>query len=200
MAKRKTGRKKSRRRVGAASSLLNPKSPVVKIAATAVGYLLADRINSAITNMLPITTTPATATTPATMTPSALAKYVPYIELGAGAFLLLTGKPSLIKTALGGVLAGAGLKATLKVTGIISGYQSTPVIGARRMAGYQSTPVIGAPNLPSQLSGTPAQLEGFRVNGYLPTGSGVGVLGSLYTNADGGAGSGLTHEGLNYMD
>lgn len=158
---------------------LNPGNPILKLAAVAAGYLLADKINEQI----------------AKVAPASVATYVPYAELGGGAALLLIGRPSLLKTAIGGVLAGAGLKATLKATGVITGYRNVPVLG-----GFQSVPVLG--KTPAQLQGTPAQLQGYKVGavpGYRPAGSGVGkVMGSLY-KTDGGSGSGLSAN-ASYME
>lgn len=198
MAKRKKSKGRRRHRVGAAS-MLNPKSPVVKIAAVAAGYFLGEKVNSALMSVLPAsllttTTTPATATTPAVTAPSAVAKAIPYAELGIGGLLLLKGKSHLLKTAAGGILAGAGLKSVLQTLGVVKGYQAVPIINGTRMAGYQKTPVIG--KVPAQLQGTqtPAQLQGYRVNGYVSPGSGA-VMGSLYSN-----GSGLSqHDSSGYM-
>jgi len=185
-AKRKAGK---RRKIGALS--LNPGSPLVKIGSVAVGYLLGDHINGAIDKMLP-----ASVLTPTD--PKSVVKYVPAAaQLGLGGLLVMSKKPTLIKTAAGGIMAGAGLKRILKDTGVITGYQSVPVIGAarRKMAGYQSVPVIG--NVPAQLQGIPAQLQGYRVNGagggYTPNGS--GVMGSV----DGNGSGLLTHGSSGYM-
>lgn len=174
-----------RRRVGALA--LNPNRPEIKLAAVALGYfLLADQLNGAIDKVVPDSVKTATD----------FKKYIPgAAEAGLGAMLLMSKKkPSLIKTAAGGILAGAGLKRLLVQAGVVTGYQSVPVIGRmgrRRMAGYQSVPVIGA--TPPQLSGTPAQLQGYRVNGpgYVPHGSGVGVMGKVGSFAD--KGSGITY-------
>lgn len=187
MAKKasKTKKKKGARRVGA----LNPNSGVMKLAAVAVGYFLADTINGAIDKVLP-----ASIVTPTD--PASLMKYAPSaVQLGLGGFLLMSkGKASIVKTAGGGILAGAGLKRALRSAGVITGYQATPVIGRaqHRMAGYQSTPVIG--NVPAQLAGVPAQLQGYRVNGYTPAGSGVmGAVNSRYGADGNGSGSGVTN-------
>lgn len=188
--------------------MLNPKSPLVKLAAIAGGYLLADQINDAFDKAIPASLTTATAATataaakPATLSADTADKILMGAELGIGALLLLRGKPSLVKSLAGGVLAGAGLKRALiaadVVKATIHGYQSVPVIG-----GYQKVPVIGS--IPAQLQGTvskvPSQLQGYRVNGYQPNGSGA-VMGSLYTNADSGngTGSGLAHQNSGYMN
>jgi hypothetical protein len=205
MRHRKSHKKAHRhyRRVGAA---LNPGSPVVKLAAVGLGYFLASTINPAIDSVVTkIMPTPATpSTTPATgfgMNANTVAMAG---ELGLGGFLLMSKKkPSLIKAGLGGILAGAGLNRALKAAGIISGYQAVPVIG-RRVHGYQSVPVIGG--VPPQLAGIPGtpgmpgQLQGFRVNGYQPTGSGVGVMGKINGLYSGtgiygdASGSGLTND------
>jgi hypothetical protein len=136
---------------------------------------------------------------------------LPFAEIGLGGLLLLKGKPSLLKTAAGGILAGAGIKAALKKFGVISGYQSVPVIGGKRIRGYQSVPVIGAYDQASpsvaQLAGqnepganTPAALKGYGVNGLVPgyQPNGSGVMGSLYANADNG--SGLSHNYSGMME
>jgi len=137
------------------------------IGSLAAGYFLGNTINDAIDKMLPA---------PAAGTTSSLPKFVMAGEIGLGGLLLLKKRKSLITTGLGGILAGAGIHRALKSAGIVSGYQSVPVIG-RRMAGYQSVPVIG--RVPAQLSGMPSQLQGFRVNGYRPVGSGSNVMGSV---------------------
>lgn len=183
--KRKT-RKRARRRVGAMS--LNPNSPLMKLAAVGVGYLLADTINPQIDNLtksfLPTTTTvPASGTTPASVTANKTnTEILAAAEAGLGALLLLGKKGNWIKTVAGGIVAGAGLKRGLKSFGVISGYQSVPVIGGRRVIrGYQKVPVIGNINTPAQLQGyrvngpsiTPPQLSGYRVNRVMgSTGSG----------------------------
>jgi len=150
--------------------------------------------------------TAATATTPAkpaTLSADTLDQIMIAGEVGLGALLMLKGKPSLVKDIAGGVLAGAGLKLALVSFDIIkpaavTGYQRVPVIG-----GYQKVPVIG--NVPAQLQGTvaskPAQLQGYRVNGYNNQGSGA-VMGSLFTTADAanGTGSGLAHGNSGYMN
>lgn len=187
MAKKvsKSKKKKGARRVGA----LNPNSGVMKLAAVAVGYFLADTINGAIDKALP-----ASILTPTN--PDSLMKYAPAaVQVGLGGFFLMgKGKPSIIKTAGGGILAGAGLKRALRNAGVITGYQAVPVIGraTHKMAGYQSTPVIG--NIPAQLAGVPAQLQGYRVNGYAPQGSGVmGAVNPGYQSGGNGSGSGVTN-------
>lgn len=179
MAKKKHHKKRHHRSVGA----LNPRSPLVMLGSLAVGYFLAaDSLNAAI-DKFNITPAPGAGGPATTKIPGTI---VLTGEAGVGALLLLskkkTGTMGLVKTVAGGILAGAGLKRALKTFGIISGYQSVPVIG-RRMAGYQAVPVIGATR-PAQLAGSPAQLQGgFRVNGpnngYIPTGSGAKVMGGF---------------------
>lgn len=188
MAKRKkrahTHRHHRRRRMGAAS--LNPASPVVMLGALAAGYFAGDTINAFLDKYIPdIGGTPATGTTPAVAPTIDSTTIAMVAELGLGALLLLRkGKKTLIKTALGGIIGGAGIKRALVKFDVVSGYQAVPVIGRHRMAGYQSVPVIGG--IPGQLQGmTPSQLQGFRVNGpgngYRPAGSraGLNVLGSV---------------------
>lgn len=178
MAKKGKGKKRHHRRVGA--SILNPRSPIVMIGSLALGYFLGDTINAQIDKMN-TSTTPATANTPAVAITHVGATVLEIGQIGIGGLLLLKfKKPGMVGTLVkvgGGVLAGAGLRRFLKSQGIVSGYQSVPVIG-RRMAGYQHVPVIG--KMPAQLAGQPSQLQGFRVNGYVPTGSGSSkVMGSV---------------------
>lgn len=177
MAKRrkKPGRRRSRR-VGAFG--FGKKDTGLKLAALAGGFFLGNSINSGIDKLL-TKVTPATTTTPTqtSSTPQTLAMVG---EIGLGGLLLMRKKSGGINTGLkiaGGLLAGAGIKRALKVMGVMSGYQAVPVIGRHRMGGYQSVPVIGRGQTPPQLAGTPAQLQGYRVNGYTPAGS--GVMGSI---------------------
>lgn len=196
--KHKAGRRR-RRSVGALS--MNPKSPLVMVAATAAGYFFGDEINAQIDKLLPATA----ATVPATPAATGFALDTPTLvmagEIGIGAFLLLSkGKASLIKSGAGGLLAGAGLRRAAKKFGIVTGYQSVPVIG-RRVAGYQHVPVIG--HVPNQLTGIPNQLTGYRVNGYRPNGSRVmGKVSGLYDGygvAGAGSGSGVMTSGSECM-
>jgi hypothetical protein len=189
MSKRRKTKKggRRRRRVGA---FMGGKDTALKLAAVAGGFFLGKAINEKI-NALNLKTTPATATTAASTTTIIDGNIVTVAELGIGGLLLLrkggTGTMAKVTKIAGGVLAGVGLRRALGQMGIMAGYQSVPVIGRHRMAGYQSVPVIGNSKLPVQLSGKPAQLQGFRVNGYTPTGSGVGVMGSIGA-ADNGSG------------
>lgn len=166
------------------------------IAATAAGYFFADEINAQLDKFYPNTVVPAGTTSFTDPNTIKLAG-----QLGLGGYLLLSkGKPSLIKTGAGGILAGSGLKRGLKKFGMITGYQSVPVIG-NRLGGYQAVPVIGS-RTPAQLSGAPAQLQGFRVNGYQPTGSGVmGKVSGLYDGFGvNGCGSGISNGGSELMN
>lgn len=197
MAKRKKQTKR-RRRVGGLK--LGGKDTGVKLLAVGAGFLLGNTINGYIDKMLPKTTD----TTPVVTTNGKMLATVG--ELGIGGMLLLSkksGTAGMAMKGVGGLLAGAGLKRALAVLGVVSGYQSVPVIGKHRMAGYQTVPVIGASTVPSQLSGkTPVQLSGYRSQGsgvgaYIPAGSGVGVMGSI-GNCDNG--SGITNDGSGYMN
>ena len=201
MAKRK--RKHSRKRSRSVGAL-SPSSPVAMVAAIAAGYFLGDTINTAIDKVLPASLATGTG----------VMGYIPAAaESLAGALILKSKKKSLIKTAAGGVLLGAGLKRGLKKAGIISGYQSVPVIG-KRIRGYQSVPVIGG--LPSSLTGglgmnqqldyganTPNSLSGYGINGYRPNGSrGTGIMGAVVP-ANAGAGqpaSGICNTGSGYLN
>ncbi len=170
MAKKKS--KKNKKKVSGVGAALNPKSPIVTIGSLVAGYLLADKINPAIDKVIPASVTSAT---------SVMSWVVPGSKLAIGSLLLLKKKPSLLTSIPGGLLAGAGLKQALVKVGVISGYQSVPVIG-NRMAGYQSVPVVG--KLPPQLSGykvgkLPPQLSGYRVNGKQSVMGSVGSMGTV---------------------
>lgn len=189
--KRHTVKRHRRRRHGSVGALkLGGKDSGLKLIALAGGFFLGKQINAAIDKLNTTTTG-----TPAVSTNRVNPNMLTVGEIGIGGLLLLRKKsPGMLGTGLqvaGGVLAGAGLRRAIGQLGFMNGYQSTPVIGRHRMAGFQSVPVIGQ-RMPPQLSGSrgPAQLQGFRVNGYTPTGSGVmGSIGSTDT------GSGITNSG-----
>lgn len=159
---------------------------LIKLAAVGIGYLAADKINEQVDKIVPKSKDATGVETPNQNV--AIAG-----ELGIGGLLLLKKMPvdnKMVQTAFtaaGGILAGAGIKRGLKKLGVISGYQNMPVIGAHRMAGYQNMPVIGAMGVPSQLSGIPSALSGYR-----PGGSGMGAYKSQGSGVMGNAnGSGL---------
>ena len=62
-SKRRARSHHRRRKMGALS--MNPKNPVIMLAAVAGGYLMSDQLYSLIDKAIPTTTTAATATTPA---------------------------------------------------------------------------------------------------------------------------------------
>ena len=191
MAKRRKKHSRRRsRRVGAFK--FGGKGTGLKLAALAGGFFLGNTINGQIDKLL-TSASGSTTTTTTTTTPSSMGTIATVGEIGIGGLLLMrrqsAGTMGMVLTVGGGLLAGAGIRRALKSMGIMSGYQSVPVIGRHRMAGYQNVPVIGNRVTPPQLAGTPAQLQGFRVNGYTPTGSGVmGAVGSI-------GGSGITNTG-----
>ncbi len=159
--------KRRHRRVGA-MSFGSKKDTGLKLLAVAGGFLLGDTINAQIDKFLPKTTDATTATQVPNQTIGIVG------EIGLGGLLLMRKKKSMPLTVVGGILAGAGLKRAAKKMGLIKGYQNVPVIGRHRMSGYQSVPVIGNSVVPAQLQGrTPAQLQGYNVNGYVSQGSGV---------------------------
>lgn len=174
------GRKKSKRRHRRVGAMCfgGKKDAGLKLLAVAGGFLLGDTINTQIDKILPKTKNATTNVDEPNQTIGIVG------EIGLGGLLLMRKKKSMPVALAGGLLAGAGLKRAAKKMGLLTGYQNVPVIGRHKMAGYQSVPVIGG-NTPPQLSGrTPAQLQGFRVNGYIPTGSGV------MAGFDGGSGVG----------
>lgn len=154
MARRKKGkshkRTTRRRRVGATAMSLNPNSPVVMIGSAAIGYLFADKINTALANV----------------TGTMDAKLVGAIEAGLGGALVFNvfgGKKSLPLTVAGGVIGGAGVKKLLEAFGIINGiggYGAVPVIGRRMMKGalngYGQVPVVAGYSPNQSLNGVGA--------------------------------------------
>lgn len=175
MAKKKH---KRRRRVGA-MSFGGKKDVGLKLLAVAGGFLLGDTINTQLDKVLPTQKDATTNVEGPNQTIGIIG------EIGLGGLLLMRKKKNMILTIGGGVLAGAGLRRVAKKMGILKGYQNVPVIGRHRMGGFQSVPVIGNTVIPAQLSGSaPAQLQGYRVNGYVPHGSGV------MAGCDGGSGVG----------
>lgn len=178
MAKHKRKHSKRRHRRVGAFSMSGKNSAGMKLLAVAGGFLLGDTINTQLDKVLPKTKNTTTNVEEPNQTIGIVG------EIGLGGLLLMRKKSSMLTTLGGGILAGAGLKRAAKKMGLMTGYQSVPVIGRHRMAGYQSVPVIGS-NMPPQLSGrTPSQLQGFRVNGYIPVGS------SVMNGFDGGSGVG----------
>ncbi len=185
----KKSKKHRRRRVGA-MGFGGKKDTGLKLLSLAGGFVMAGTINGMIDNAFQKKDAAGLVTSPAWLTGP-----LPAIgEIGIGGLLLMKktagGTIGTILKVGGGVLAGAGLRRALTSMGVLTGYQSVPVIGRHRMTGYQSTPVIGK-TMPPQLSGTPAQLQGYRVNGYVSSGS--GVMGSCDN------GSGVTSSGSGCM-
>lgn len=116
---------------------LSASSPLVKFGSVAVGYFMADKVNTALDKVM------------GTLDEKIKAG----VEVGAGTLLVMgkLGKPKgtlgTVVTVAGGILAGAGLKRALKSFGVITGYGMVPVIGAYTpnvsLNGYQKVPVIG---------------------------------------------------------
>jgi hypothetical protein len=195
MAKHKKKHRRHRR-VGALNLGDKKTQGLIKLGSLLAGYFMGDTINGYVDKVLPTETT--TTSTGTTTAPSQMAGIVG--ELGIGGLLLLkkmaSGTTGTILMATGGLIAGAGIKRALKKAGVITGYQAVPVIGGhlgrKRVTGFQSVPVIG--KIPPQLSGKmPAQLQGYKVGGYVPNGSGA----SMGYCDDGG--SGLMAGASSYM-
>ena len=124
-AKRKSKKTapRRRRRVGALAMTAN--SPLVTYGSIAIGFLAGDKIDEMLMKVVP-----ATLDT----------KLVGGAEVGLGAFLVYgKGKKSMVKTVVGGVLMGAGIKKSLRAFGVISGYQMIPSV-----TGYSDVNALGA--------------------------------------------------------
>lgn len=192
MAKRKKQKRRHRRRVGALGLSLSSSGTGLKLLSVGAGFLLGNTINGWVDTLISKTD----PTTGIKTVPAGMATAATVGEVVVGALLLMKkggGTTNMIMQAGGGILAGAGLKRAVKQMGLMSGYQSVPVIGKHRMSGYQSVPVIGNTVVPPQLAGRPAQLQGYKVSGYTPHGSGV------MAGVDGGSGI-TTNSGSGYMN
>jgi len=110
-----------RRRVGALG--LGGSDTTMKLLSVGAGFLLGSTINTQIDKMLPKTTDPV----PVPTKNASMAATVGLV--GIGGLLLMRKKSQPALKYAGGVLLGAGLKRALKVLGVVSGYQSVPVIG-----------------------------------------------------------------------
>ena len=136
-AKRKTKKKTSRRRrVGAATGILNPKSPVLLVGTAIATYFLAgDMINEGIDKLVPAT---MQANTNYPLISGG-------VEAGGGLLLAMKGKKTVVNQVVGGVLLGAGLKRVLAKVGI-GGFRDIPAVGTtrRRMGGFREIPAVGS--------------------------------------------------------
>lgn len=132
MAKKKAKKTTRRRRSRIGALSLNPASPLVMYGSVAAGYLLANTINTPITNAVG---------------DKLDNKIVAGVQVGIGGYLIMKkGKKSLPVTIAAGLLAGAGLKRGMAAFGI----------GQTHMAGYQNVPAVnGYQNVPS-VNGTGA--------------------------------------------
>jgi hypothetical protein len=120
---------------------LTATNPLVKFGSVALGYFAADKINPMIDKL----------------TGTLDAKIVAGIEVGAGTLLLMgklgKGKPGMIATVAGGVLAGAGLKRGMRSFGVITGYGMVNVVSGYRpntaLNGYGAVNVVSGytPNM-----------------------------------------------------
>lgn len=154
MAKKKKYVK--RRKVGAFS----PSGNVMKLATVAAGYLLANKINPIIDKAVP---------------DSISGEIVLGVQVLGGGYLLMSKGGSrtvkLVKTAVGGVVAGAGIKRALQAFGVIkvSGYQSVPVIGnygkVPVISGYTPSGTLAGYKVPKPIHDT---VMGSSGSGYMP--------------------------------
>lgn len=115
MAKKKSKKKPvRRRRIGSTAGALSPTGPLVTYGSMLLGFVAGPKILDPLLAKV----------VPATMDQ----KIVGIAEAGIGAALVYSkGKKSVIKTALGGVLIGAGVKKTMGAFGI-GGFQMVPAV------------------------------------------------------------------------
>jgi hypothetical protein len=142
---------------------LNPSSPIVKIGAVAAGYFLGDKINAQVDKL----------------TAGKIdSKLIGAGQVGLGALLLLSKRPSIVKSAVGGIAAGSGLK---RLIGAMSGAATTPATTTTPAAGvngYGRVPTLGGYRDVPSLGGyhTPGTLGAYAI----PSGRGMSdrVMGS----------------------
>lgn len=115
-----------RRRIGAVA--LNASSPLVQYGSIAAGFLLGDKINTAIDGVVGTNID---------------TKIIAGGQVGIGYMLALRkgAKKNLITTVGGGIMLGAGAKRALTAFGLgrVNGYQMVPAVG-----GYQNVPAVGS--------------------------------------------------------
>lgn len=183
MATKKKAKAKSkprRHKVGAAA--LNLSNPLVMYGPIAGGFLLGDKLNDAIDKALP--------------DDKVGQKLKGGAEAGLGAllvFMKLGKKKTVPEVIAGGVLLGAGVRRLLKEFGVITGYQSVPVVAKRQLNGYGAVPVVGNGGYKTSRVALNGVFNGYQVPG-VPYGA-AGVMGS--TGA--GSGSGLVSNGSECM-
>lgn len=172
--KKKKPTRRRRNRLGALA--MTAKSPMVIIGSIAAGFLLlAKPINNGLDQM--------TGTVDKKIIRGGTA------GIGAALVFMKLGKPSMIKTIIGGILMGAGARGLATELGLMNGYGSVPVVGRPRVNGYGSVPVIGQGyNTNSNLSGA---LNGYKVP------KPPSIMGCLYPGS--GSGSGISNGGSEMM-
>jgi len=177
-AKKAKSKKPARRRVGAAA--LNLKNPLVMYGPIAGGFFLGDKINDMIDKALP--------------DDKVGQKIKGGLEGGIGAalvFMKMGKTKSVPEVLVGGVLLGAGVRRLLKEFGIITGYQSVPVVARRNVNGYGAVPVVGNGGYKTSRVALNGVFNGYQVP-PVPAGS-SNVMGST------GSGSGLSASGSECM-
>lgn len=162
----KSKKKPAKRKVGARK--LNPSSPIVKIGSIALGYFLGSKINAPIEKLVG---------------DKVDGKIVGAAEAGIGAYLVFgKGKKSVVKTAVGGLLVGAGAKKLMTEFGI------------GRVAGpYGRVNVVASTGSPY---GRVNVLNGYTpnnaLNGYTPNNA-LNGRGKVMSGVGAASGSGMTN-------
>jgi len=159
--KKKTPKTKHRRRHHIGAMALSASSPIVTYGSIALGYLLGNTVNGLINNLVPA----AIATDPTKAVSTGKIMAAGQAGLGA-ALVFMKGKKTTVKTIVGGVLLGSGLKRAMTVfksgATTMGGYGDVPVLGAykapgqlgyRKVAGYGDVPVLGQFAVPGALNG-----------------------------------------------
>lgn len=173
-AKRKKSKKatpRRRRRIGAMA--MNASNPLIQYGPIAAGFFLAAKINDPLIKAIG---------------DKVDKKIVAAGEAGLGAFLVFgKGKKSIVKSVVGGVALGAGIKLLMQSFGIggVGPYGRTPVIGGaygnvQVLGGRRRVGVGYTPN--NSMNGyTPNRSLASRIMGGVGKGSGSGI-----TNTSGG--------------
>lgn len=151
MAKKRKAKKTSHRRRRVSGVALSAKSPLVTFGSIVAGYLVGDKINDALANVVPASVDP---------------KIVAAAEAVAG-FLIKKKMKGVAGQAIGGILIGAGAKKALKEFGVISGLPTVGGYRDLRTVNGLPSPVRRVAGLPGAGQSPSMQVIGAISGGYM---------------------------------
>lgn len=123
-AKKKKKTSSRRRRMSGLGMSLSATSPIVKWGSIGLGFLFGDKINDQIDKVID---------------PGKIDQKIEGLGqfgLGTAYIFIMKGKKNVILTAVSGIVAGAGVKRSMKAFGM-GGYQNVPSVN-----GYQNVPSV----------------------------------------------------------